>query len=1143
MDIKFKKLAKYLLAIAIISIFGVTIFRSQSVNATESKNLEELITSSVTSPAETETLHSVILTFNDRTVDLTKEVYVLSIDDGGDLNLTFDVSDEVHEIGLFNITEDGARRPLCDTTARTCSFSSSFLVPNSGLEIVMINQNGEIIRQTILGAIIKQNAMREQYEIPLSLGPKTGITVDMDKVAPGMSFNMSLFPIPIKYQKYSDGRSVIGLGVNATDARFWQDAAKDSLAERISTADLYSKWKEEHKKQGSGKSLGFLWTVAGHATAHESNPDKMTGTIQFYVGTGYNYTGQYYIFTYSVTITVGATGELVFTLEPSADEPFQASFNLGVSAGLELYGGIGITNLASIGIYGAATFGADMKIYPKFNFDRLYISGELGLKAKALGRDIFTFTFVKGTYNFIENVESDGSLSYTTELDLKNAIKSERDKLIAENYGDKPAGELKLPEGETKWNLTDLETPTKNDALLTTENNLTFGDRSYAHQIASNVYAHSGTQVIKGHFDTLKAISVFANNSGELNYSIYDGFYGNMSAPAPVAGTNYQDFNAHLIRGAYSNQSYLVWQRLGNYANNASLSDLAMSGEIKLTHFSYEDNTFVDYEDVTNGSPDIYGDVGVAVFPSLDAKPYVFAYTNPASDPSGLSANSNHEILAFHKEGATWIRQSLGTYRGIISSFSAGCYDGRESAVFTLGDDTSRTSYVIARPDGGEASGTELARFDNAWGIRFAQDIEESVLIFMQDGILYSSYGGGSTSRIFGNDEHKLPEGTFSFIGDLNGTFMIAYLSSINSSQNIIGFIKSNGTENYTPITVTHVSGNSNVSYFSGTFLGPNYLPYIVYTVQNYRVIADIMYEDTTADMYAQAGKANNHASIQAADITNLTDLGVTTNIATASLLIKNTGLFNIKQLSFYIKNAGEGDNKYTKLKDLEISTLRPGEFLSLELELPEADYTDPKTFVLGVTSRGADYDTIGVQSDYPVEASEGPVYIISADYNFLNGHTDSYAATIKSLGPGKKDGKLIFYDRTNLTIYQTSDFKDLAPGQELSFTLTADDKMLSSRYKNLGVRVLSPDEKVDKTQPSNRFRRTELLPAWFQKYLNTVAPTYFNADEDTNPEPAPSVPNTGIWELKPEYLGAFSLAIPASAVILWLTRRRTRQN
>ncbi|MBQ9029723.1 hypothetical protein IJ114_03080 [Candidatus Saccharibacteria bacterium] len=1140
MSIKFKRLTKSLLAVAII--MSVAILGNNRASATEHKSIEDLIASGVTTPVESEVLHSVILNYNDRTVDLTKEVYVLSIDDGGDLNLTFDVSDEVHEIMLFNITEDGARRPLCDTTARTCSFKSSFLVPNSGLEIAMTKQGGGIIRQTILGAIIKQNAMKEQYEIPLSFGPKTGITVDMDKVAPGMSFNMSLVPLPIKYQKFSDGRSVIGIGVNATDAKFWQDAARDGLEERISTADLYSKWKEEHKKQGSGKSLGFLWTVAGHATAHESNPDKMTGTIQFYVGTGYNYTGQYFILTYSVTITVGATGELVFTLEPSADKPFQASFNLGISAGLELYGGIGITNLASIGIYGAATFGADMKIFPKFNFDRLYISGELGMKAKLLGRDAFTFTFVKGTYNFIENLESDGSLSYSTELNLTNAIKSERDKLIAENYGDKPAAELKLPEGETKWDLNNLETPTKNDSLLTTENNLTFGDRSYAHQIASNVYAHSGTQVIKGHFDTLKALSVFANNSGELNYSIYDGFYGNMSAPAPVAGTNHQDFNAHLIRGSYSDQSYLVWQRLGSYTNGASLSSLAMSGEIKLARFDYENNAFVDYEDVTISSSDIYGDVGVAVFPSLGAKPYVFAYTNPASDPSGISANSNHEILAFHKEGNTWVRQSLGTYRGIISSFSAGCYNGRESAVFTLGDDTSRASYVIARPGDGDTSGVELARFNNAWGIRFVQDIEESVLIFMRDGILYSSYGNGNTSRVFGNDEHKLPEGTFSFIGDLNGTFMIAYLSSINSSQNIIGFIKSNGTENWVPITVTHVAGNSNVSYFGGTFLGPNYLPFIVYTVQNYRVIADIMYEDTTADMYAQVGKANNHASIQAADITNLNDLGITTNVATASLLIKNTGLFNIKQLSFYIKNAGEGDNKYVKIKDLEINKLRPGEYLNLNLELPEADYIEEKSFVLGVTSRGEDYDAIGIQSDYPVNASEGPVYITSSNYNFLSGRTDTYTATVKSLGPGKKSGKIVFYDRTNLTVYQSSDFKNLAPGEELSATLKADGKMLSSSFKNLGVRVLTLDEKIDKSQPSNRFRRTELLPAWYQKYLNTVAPTNFGTDEDTRLEPTtPSVPNTGLWELKSESLIIAGLAIPTSAVIFWLVRRRTR--
>ena len=1118
------------LAAASLMLVFLALTAFHNPNPTYATEPEANTMQSISSSSQQEDhLHSATLVYDDDTIDVFRNTYIISIDDHKDIDLTFDTSNSATNIKLRNITEDGDAKFVCETTTKNCHFNATEFLPNSGVEIVIYDKSNNIIRQTMLGLIIKQNAMKEKYDVPVTIGPGSGIRIDMGSVAKGMNFTINPITIPVRYEHYADGRSVLGIGTNSTDEKFWEDAAKDRCKQRISDANLYKKWKEENKRQGGGGSLGLTWLVAGYATSYDNNPQKMTGTIQVYVGSGYNYTGQYAIFTYSVTVTWGATGEFVFTINPALEQRVSASFNLALSAGLELYGGIGSGYLASIGVYGAAKVGTAMKVLPRFSLDSLYLSGEVGLKAKVLGRDAFTFTFTSGTKEFIEKLESDGTTSYSTDLSLKDIMIEKRDELLANNYGNQPAGEIALQQGETKWDLNNLDIPTPDDQTQNTfstngtlsaqgtleQNNLLIdspqqqvqSDRNFAHRIAENVYPHSGTQVIKAHMNTTQAVAVFASNSGELNYSVFDWYYQNMTEPRQVAGSG-QDFNARLIRGSYSNQSYLVWQRLGNTgANDATLSQVAASGDIHIARFNYDNKTFVDHEPVTENSDEIYGGVAVSIGSGYENNsPYVFAYTNPTNDPEGIANYSYHNILSFHKESGTWVRRVIAGYQGVISSFDANLYDGRESVALTLETDNgnTKTSYVIS--PSGESSDT-LATFDDAWGVQFnGEGDSPAILVFMKDGKLMSSTGGGRTERAFGNDEHKLPTAPFTIIGDVTGKFMVSYLSSVDSHQNLIGFVKSGGTENYEPLVVTNVGDNSNVTYFGGVFIGPNWDPFIVYTVQNYRKVA-LWWEEGQADMYALSGTSTNHISVISSDVTNLEDLAVTTNVAKVDALLKNTGLFDIKNFSLYLKDKGAPDSQYTKFGDYTIPTLRPGEFTTVEIELPESDYTNPHSYMLGATSRDSEYDSIGIQSEHLVDIPEGPTRISDADYNFRTYyHRDTYTATIKSYGPGIKKGKIVFYNTANLEVYQETPFDNLAPGAETSATLGLQFNLLSRAYKNLGVRVLNNDEELDDTWPTGKFRQTELLPKWFEDHVNVRGATgaIHNEDDDI------LVPDTG---------------------------------
>ncbi|MBQ1298260.1 hypothetical protein IIY24_00250 [Candidatus Saccharibacteria bacterium] len=1120
-------------------------------------------------------LHSVTLTYDQDVVDIYNNAYVISIDDQKDMTLDFDVDHSVKTILLRDITEDGEAKNICSTGTRQCSFNAAKLIAKSGLEIVLYDWDDTVVRQTMLGLIIKQNATKEDFEVPVTLGPAKDVNIDMGSISPGMNFNFSPIPVPIKYEHYPDGRSVIGIGTNSTDAEFWNDAAKDQMKERISKSDLYQKWKDTKKHDPDKGGLGLVWTIAGYATSYDNHPEKMTGTLQFYVGTGYKVIGQYAIFTYSMTVTIGVDGEFVFSLAPSNEQRFNGTFDLGGSAGLELYGGIGSGWLASIGIYGEAHLTLGTHILPEFEFYKLNVSGEVGLRAKVLGRTVATFTFVKGSYDFIDNkTETNDAITYSTDLNLADKMKQERENLKENHYGEQLAGTIKTPEGKTTWDLENLDKSTKEtDSSLAESMGLGGGpvlgatspvlsdapgtqimnDYNYAHRIAENVYANSGTQIIKHPTNELNAVVVFANNNGELNYSIYDGTAQQMSQPQEVAGHDGQDFGAQFVRGANSGQSYLVWRRIKNDGSNgATLSEVSKSGEIMIAKFDSDTNSFEGQEYITSDSNYIYGGVGVTTGKNEDDRePYVFAYTNDDADPEGL-VDGERKIMLFRKNGDGWDGNVIKSYIwGTIASFDAGIYNGQPSVAYTLWNDNADVTitYVV------NIDGDVVATFPNAWGAQFVNNDGEPTLVFMQDGKLYSSVSDGAKNLEFGDDENSLPSAPFKIIGDLDGTFMVSYLSNVDSRQNLVGYVKANGVCSYDPVAVTNVDENSNVTYYAGLFIGNNELagssavPFIIYTVQNYQYV-EPDWEEGQADMYAMSGEATNHISILTADITNLRNLGVDTNIAKVDVLLKNTGLFHVNSFSLYLKNEGESGDKYIKLANYEIPTLSPGDLYQLELELPEADYNNPHTYVLGATSRDDDYADIGVQSEYLIEANEGSVQIVDLKYDFHDrGNHDAYVVTAKSLGPGHKNGKLVYYNTVDKTVYKEVPFSDLAPGDEISDTIVNSDDMLSANHEHLAVRIANTTDEASNNSdnwPTDKFRHMELLPAWFKGYINRVGGR--NVDEadivvpDTDGTDV-AAPDTGAFT-RVAMVGLSSVALVilgTSMGVLWFVYRRRK--
>ena len=67
--------------------------------------------------------------------------------------------------------------------------------------------------------------MKEKYDVPVTIGPGSGIKTNMSSIAKDMSFTINPITIPVRYEhhadgRYADGRSVLGIGTNSTDEKF-----------------------------------------------------------------------------------------------------------------------------------------------------------------------------------------------------------------------------------------------------------------------------------------------------------------------------------------------------------------------------------------------------------------------------------------------------------------------------------------------------------------------------------------------------------------------------------------------------------------------------------------------------------------------------------------------------------------------------------------------------------------------------------------------------------------------------------------------------------------------------------------------------------------------------------------------------------
>ncbi len=1071
---------------------------------------------------------SVLMTYNDTQYDVFNDLLEVSTDYDESLAVDFSISgdpENVASVEFYAETEDGTQKKLwSDDKGQThAELELQDLIPDGGIRMIVNEKIDGSVTKTddiMLGVEVAEGKNHERYTTEIPYGPDQEVDIDMSGLMPGMNTKMFPDKIPVEYRKFPDGRSVIGLGMNADNEDFW-DAAKNGEFHKYSIEELKDLYTRTYAPMPE-VSLELRWVIVGYAVCNDDDPDSMTGVIQSYTGATASMTQAVDSLRFGITITADAGTDEVFVMKPDDDptttskDEFLAELDLNSATGAEIFAGIGWP-CCNACVYGGATLTSEGNVYPRGELDKQYIDGSVSFKVKFLGYTVYEYKFLDGHKDLYPKTLEDGTVVYRTDLDLCKENEDAVKELLAKGYGNSQYVPVE-PEGEQVWlGGSDLSVPDKADSNEA-------GDSPSAKKIASNVYPESGIQVAKMDVDNNAMVAFISNNNdrtsgnkGELSWMVYDNDEKTITEPVPVATDidrdrkedTGADFDPILRRNMFNHKIYAAWKRdRDDAAANRTLTNAAQDFRLCFAEYDEYENEWsnatvlMDDPDTviggvamgmthpdsceTSGSDNGKGDNAYELLPS------VYVYTNPAEDPAGLDPESVHELLVFREDNSgSFKKESLGSVTGCITSFDGGYYNFDEmyskygqALAYTVEDSNGQSNLTVMNTDGD----FDPVTFENAKNCMFVEGykgaMDELVLCFTKDGALYTSRYNGDSEKQYPTDENdSMPEVPYKVIGNIdNGSAILGYLTSNGGSQNVRGFMRSSDGAQWYNTQLTNMDENANVSYYGGAFFD-NDEPMLIYTVQNYDEQdgnGESGFVDGSADMYIQVGEVNTHVSIESADVTNLEDLGADDTDASVSMLVWNNGLQPVNKVTAYAKKPD--DTEYTEAGEFTFEgddTLLPGEERVITFDV-DGDFSEPATYTVSAVGSSDTYERTDIQTSAVLDVPAGRVRLTSADYTYRNVDHDTCEVTAVSKGPGKKSGSLVVYNADTEEVYEELPFQDLEPGATVNFEITNPDGYMSDAYPNMRVKILMDGETLNDAQPQVDDLAVRTVPSWY---------------------------------------------------------------
>ena len=297
---------------------------------------------------------------------------------------------------------------------------------------------------------------------------------------------------------------------------------------------------------------------------------------------------------------------------------------LDLSFAVEASGGVGIRHIGDISFFGQAALGLEFQLYPpEWDETNIFLRGSLGIKARALGAEIFRFSFLESPIIYIVQegkfVLWDASDPYAALLDAGSYTPIDRSYLYNRSGWYEEGASLME---DVSVSIADLDVEV----------------------LQSNTYPDLKPQVVTADDGTIMMLFTDDNaNRAEIDrtmlvFSLYDPATGRWTEPQPVwdDGTGDYGFSAHSV----GEDIYLVWQNAkSTHASNADITSVSRQLEITVAKYDAFARDFTCIEQLTDN--DVYENM-----PRISA-------VNGQVVVSWLT-NSDHSIFQASGENTVW---------------------------------------------------------------------------------------------------------------------------------------------------------------------------------------------------------------------------------------------------------------------------------------------------------------------------------------------------------------------------------------------------------------------------------------------------------------------------------------------------------
>ncbi len=925
--------------------------------------------------------------------------------------------------------------------------------------------------------------------------------------------------LPLTYKHNADGTTTVGINCTPEDVTFLKAVKNGNPWEKYTT-EKAAKATAKADKGWSGKEFGkwggkkFDWQVMGYMEYNTKNPTAPR-SINLMVSMGIKADGhaQYLCFTGTLTFTAG--GKAMLTGKWSPKDGLSGSLSLGAYAGLELYIGLGLNYVASIGAYGKGSININFQLLPKSYLNDITLTGQCGAKAKVFGFTVYTWKILEGKKELYKR-------PLQSQMTSQEALSGQGlpQNILVDN-GINEDGTATSPltvSAETSYPIDSRDYLEETPTILEAQENAS------ANSIFENVYGETELTSVTTNNGPVVACVADANqinsepgraatDRGAVVFSRRKAD-GTWTTPKIVDQTNnYADYTPHITTdGENCYIAYLAAD--SSNGENPTIGDVGKKLDVKVAKINASDE--VEYvETVSAAHTDTTTMPASPVVLNSNDGLFVGWYTNQTAGDSGevLGVSGTHTIKVF-KRNATggWNEfRSIDTEECAISSFDMGFMGNVPTAAWStdtkltsanfneatsLNDETdpykefnkdtfsgSKVNSVSLRDASSapsvrtDATNAQFAAYDGKQELTYATPAADvttggGVSIYGTDG------SGEGEDLILDGSKVDLETTDYKISGDLglNRAGCISFLKLCNYGADICSMLTTGESPTSWTSELDTTYENGTISDFTATYVDGQ--PLFVYTTTDEGLESQ---DDGTsgADIGSTTTDSLKHARV---DDTEFDEYEFKTGqTATIEADVQNDGLVDLDGFALWKREGTEIEKVYEEEGPLAIDGTKTVEF-TYQIP-PKEEFTGERNINLLAAPLGKevtddDFERALTDEDAATIRYGGPSLSLEAEHMVESGQ-EYIVSTVTNDGMTAHGATLQYIDSNTDRVLYSVEVPELGEDECFIDTYTAED----SYFRRSGVADITVKLFNDGSQSTDgsgyELNNTDFVSTW----------------------------------------------------------------